>query len=303
MNDAPSFATRLSQHIQATGSTICVGLDPRPNRLPQPIADSVKAGQPDSIAAAYEKFCIEIIDVAVGRVACVKPQAAFFEQLGPQGMIALGNIISHARKRDLLVILDGKRNDIGSTASAYAAAYLGSSSAWGADSLTVSPYLGRDSLDPFVDASIESNAGIFVLVKTSNPGGGYLQDQQVQGGETVYQRVADLIEELNGPHVDSFGYGPVGAVVGATYPEHIAELRARMPSSYLLIPGFGAQGGDARALSYASDSKGLGYVVNSSRHIIFAHARDGYRDKYGDARWTEAVSAAIDEMQAALDAV
>ena len=241
-----NFADRLAAAVKRTGSVACVGLDPRAAQLPTPLRESVANDSADAWAAAYTQFCTEIIDVVKDSVPCVKPQAAFFEQLGPAGMISLGEVIRYANKNGLLVITDGKRNDIGSTATAYAQAYLGAGSAspWGSDSLTVSPYLGRDSLEPFVDVCDERDAGVFVLVKTSNPGGGLLQDRETEG-QTVYARVAELLTELNSSRVGENGYGPLGAVVGATYPEQLAEMRAAMPHSWILVPGFGAQGGGA----------------------------------------------------------
>jgi len=237
-------------------------------------------------------------------VPCVKPQAAFFEQLGPAGMVSLGNVIRYASDNGLIVITDGKRNDIGSTATAYAQAYLGAGdrSPWGSDSLTVSPYLGQDSLEPFVEICDEREAGVFVLVKTSNPGGGLLQDRQTDG-QTVYQRVAALLTELNQGRVGESGYGPMGAVVGATYPEQLAEMRAAMPQSWILIPGFGAQGGGADDVLGGFDAAGLGAVVNSSRHIIFAHGREEYREKYGDSQWQRAVEAATGDMNQQLGSI
>ncbi|QDT03710.1 Orotidine 5'-phosphate decarboxylase [Rubripirellula lacrimiformis] len=294
-----SFADRLAAAVKATGSVTCVGLDPRKAQLPAPIRDAVSGDSPDAWAAAYTQFCNEIIDVVAGRVACVKPQAAFFEQLGPAGMVALGEVIAHARQAGLLVITDGKRNDIGSTATAYADAYLGQQSPWGSDSLTVSPYLGRDSLEPFVEVCDQREAGIFVLVKTSNPGGGLLQDRKTDG-QTVYSAVAELVTEFNSTRLGQSGYGPVGTVVGATYPEQLAEMRAELPGSWILIPGFGAQGGGAADVQAGFDERGLGAVVNSSRHIIFAHARPEFKDKFGDAQWLDAVSAATDDMNAQL---
>jgi orotidine-5'-phosphate decarboxylase len=296
------FSQRLSVAVQKTRSVTCVGLDPRKAQLPAPIRDAVSDDSADAWAAAYTQFCTEIIDVVADLVPCVKPQAAFFEQLGPAGMISLGEVVAHARRAGLLVIADGKRNDIGSTATAYADGFLGTDSPWGCDSLTVSPYLGRDSLEPFVDVCAERDAGIFVLVKTSNPGGGLLQDRSSEG-QTVYQRVAELLTELNGDHLDDDGYGPVGAVVGATYPEQLAELRAAMPHSWILVPGFGAQGGAADDVKAAFDPNGLGAVVNSSRHIIFAHSRDEYKQTFGDSRWQDAVAAATKAMNEQLSAV
>ncbi len=294
-----SFADRLAAAVQTTRSVTCVGLDPRKSQLPSPIRESVSSDSPAAWATAYTQFCTEIIDVVAGRVACVKPQAAFFEQLGPAGMVALGDVIAHARRSGLLVITDGKRNDIGSTATAYADAYLGVESPWGSDSLTVSPYLGQDSLEPFIEVCDARDAGIFVLVKTSNPGGGLLQDR-VTDGKTVYEAVADLVTQLNSTRLGDSGYGPVGAVVGATYPEQLGQMRSAMPGAWILIPGFGAQGGSAADVKAGFDASGLGAVVNSSRHIIFAHSRPEFKEKFGDARWLEAVSAATDEMNAAL---
>ncbi len=296
-----SFADRLAEAVRRTGSVTCVGLDPRRNQLPAPIRDSVAGDAPDAWAAAYTQFCCEIIDVVAGKVPCVKPQAAFFERLGPAGMVSLGEVIGYASRAGLIVITDGKRNDIGSTATAYADAYLGAGnlSPWGSDSLTVSPYLGLESLEPFVEMCDRRAAGIFVLVKTSNPGGGLLQDRKTEG-MTVYGRVASLIAELNSSRRGDSGYGPVGAVVGATYPEQLAEMRAAMPTSWILIPGFGAQGGSAGDVMAGFDSEGLGAVVNSSRHLIFAHSRAEYRDRFGDRRWQDAVAAATDEMNEAL---
>lgn len=296
-----NFADRLADAVIRTGSVTCVGLDPRKAQLPAAIRDSVSGDAADGWAAAYTQFCTEIIDVVAGLVPCVKPQAAFFEQLGPAGMISLGEVIAHARNAGLIVITDGKRNDIGSTATAYADAYLGASSPWGSDSLTVSPYLGRDSLEPFVEVCDDRAAGIFVLVKTSNPGGGLLQDRETEG-QTVYARVAQLVTELNATRLGESGYGPVGAVVGATYPEQLATMRAAMPGSWILIPGFGAQGGGAADVMAGFDSKGLGAIVNSSRHIIFAHSRVEYRDRFGEGRWQDAVAEATREMNEQLRA-
>jgi orotidine-5'-phosphate decarboxylase len=289
------FADRIAQAVTQKGSVTCVGLDPQKSQLPAPLRDAVTNGSPDAWASAYSQFCMEIIDVVADLVPCVKPQLAFFEQLGPAGTVALGEVISYAHRAGLIVIADGKRNDIGSTATAYADAYLGHASPWGCDALTVSPYLGRDSLEPFVEVCDERAAGIFVLVKTSNPGGGLLQDR-LTDGQTVYQRVAELLAELNTNRLGESGYGPVGAVVGATYPEQLAEMRQAMPHSWILIPGFGAQGGGANDVKAGFDDRGLGAIVNSSRHIIFAHKRPEFQQRFGDSQWQDAVHAATREM-------
>jgi orotidine-5'-phosphate decarboxylase len=251
--------------------------------------------QPQAVAAAFQAFCCGVIDAVAPLVAAVKPQAAFFEQYGPAGMSALAVVIRHARSKGLLTVLDGKRNDIGTTAAAYADAYLGENSAWGADALTVNPYLGDDSIEPFVDRAQATGSGVFVLVKTSNPGGRAFQDYASAAGP-LYRRVADHVEQLATASAGHCGYGVVGAVVGATFPEQLAELRAAMRHTWLLIPGYGAQGGSARDVASGFDPQGLGAVVNNSRGIIFAYEREPYRSRYGSGGWQDAVVAATRDM-------
>lgn len=288
------FADRLLAAVRAKGTPVLVGLDPRKEGLPPGF---IAGNGPQALARAYQSFCRGVIDVVAPLVPAVKPQAAFFEQLGPAGCAALADVICYAAQQGLLVILDGKRNDIGTTAQAYADAYLGpqGKSAWQADALTVSPYLGDDSITPFVTVAKERGAGIFVLVKTSNPGGGRFQDLAA-GGLPLYRHVAEFVENLSAGSRGESGYGIVGAVVGATYPDQLAELRQAMPSTLLLIPGFGAQGGTAKDCAAAFDERGLGAVVNNSRGIIFAHTRAPYREQFGAERWQEAVDAATREM-------
>ena len=289
-----NFADRLVAAVREKQTPVLVGLDPRAESLP---AGMLAAKDVESTAKAYVAFCQGVIDVVAPLVPAVKPQAAFFEQLGPAGCVALGEVVRYATARGLLVIMDGKRNDIGTTAQAYAEAYLGSGdqSPWGADALTVSPYLGEDSITPFLQASEQHSAGIFVLVKTSNPGGGRFQDL-VADGLPLYRHVAAYVEQLATKTLGTQGYGIVGAVAGATYPQQLAELRAAMPHTFLLIPGYGAQGGTAADCAAAFDDRGLGAIVNNSRGILFAYQRDGYREKFGAARWQAAVEAATREM-------
>ncbi len=274
-----------------------VGLDPRLENLPSGLRQNINARDLVAVAKAYQQFCVEVIVAIAPLVAVVKPQAAFFEQLGPAGMQALAEVIAAARSAGLIVVLDGKRNDIGTTATAYAQAYLGAPplSAWGADALTVSPYLGDDSLAPFVEVAQQNDAGIFVLVKTSNPGGGMFQDL-VADGQRLFEHVADYVERLAQETIGDCGFGVVNAVVGATYPEQLAELRQRMPHAWLLVPGFGAQGGAARDVAGAFNPRGLGAIINSSRGIIFAHERPPYRERFGEARWQDAIAAATRDM-------
>lgn len=289
---AQHFADRLIAAVRRKGNPVLVGLDPREESLPPGL---VVGKGTKAASLGLIKFCNSIIDVVAPLVPAIKPQSAFFEQLGPPGCAALHAVILHAIREGLIVILDGKRNDIGSTAQGYAEGYLGSEAPWNCDALTVSPYLGDDSLAPFVDVAKARGAGIFVLVKTSNPGGKRFQDI-VADGKPLYRHVADHVESLARETVGAGGYGSVGAVVGATYPEQLAELRQAMPHTWFLIPGFGAQGGTAKNCAAAFDANGLGAIVNNSRGIIFAHSRPEYRNRFGPARWQEAVEAATRDM-------
>jgi orotidine-5'-phosphate decarboxylase len=295
------FSDRLAEAVRRLQCPVVVGLDPRWEELP----DALRSGRGNnhaSKAGSYADFCRQVIDVVAPLVPAVKPQAAFFEELGPAGMSALAEVIAYSQAQGLLVIVDGKRNDIGSTATAYARGYLGrGQSAWNADALTVSPYLGDDSLAPFVEVAHERGAGLFVLVKTSNPGGGMWQDL-VSDGRPLYRRVAEHVEQLAADQVGDCGYGSIGAVVGATYPAQLAELRAAVPHAWFLIPGYGSQGGTAADVAGGFDASGLGAIVNSSRAILFAYRRPEYAQRFGAARWQVATETAtrdmIDELRA-----
>ncbi|MDO5553760.1 MAG: orotidine-5'-phosphate decarboxylase [Planctomycetia bacterium] len=313
-----SFSDRLASAVKKKKTPVLVGLDPRWAQLPTQFTDGKDKSNPDVVAAAFEDFCYAVLDVVAELVPAVKPQAAFFEQYGPSGMKALANVIAYAHKKGLLVLFDGKRNDIGSTASAYAAGLLGAGgqSPWGADALTVSPYLGDDSLTPFVETAQERGAGIFILVKTSNPGGAMLQDLLVtrspsmgeEGSlEPLYRVVGRYVNDLS---VQSRArgisaanpYGDVGAVVGATWPEQLTELRQVMKQTWFLVPGYGSQGGGARDVAGAFDENGLGALINNSRGILFAFRSDKYSNQYGESNWERAVEAATRDMVASLAA-
>jgi orotidine-5'-phosphate decarboxylase len=289
-----SFADRLAAAVREKKNPVMVGLDPRLDMLPGSLTT---ADSWEEKADRFEEFCRRVIDVVADRVPVVKPQAAFFEELGPAGMVALGRVINYASSKGLLVVLDGKRNDIDTTATAYAQGILGTKgqSPWGADALTVSPYLGDDSLRPFVKVDVERSAGLFVLVKTSNRGGGMFQDL-LSDGRPVYWHVGSYVDGLAVETLGQCGYGSVGGVVGATHPEQLAELRSLMPHTWFLVPGFGAQGGTARDVAAAFDDRGLGAVVNNSRGIIFAHRRKEYSERFGPAGWQDAVAAATQDM-------
>ena len=295
-----NFADRLAESVRRCGNPVVVGLDPRKEMLPSGLLPTAWGDEVDAIAQAYRSFCYGIIDVVAPLVPAVKPQAAFFEQLGPTGMKVLRQVVHYAQQSGLLVILDAKRNDIGSTAAAYADAYLGAQhSAWCGDAMTVSPYLGEDSIQPFFDAAQSRSAGVFVLVKTSNPGSGMLQDL-VADGKPVYLHIAEMVESMACRSLGECGFGAIGAVAGATYPDQLVELRETMPHAWVLIPGYGRQGGTAKDVAGGFMENGLGAIVNSSRAIIFAHAREEFRDKYGDSEWQKAVEVATKDMIASL---
>jgi orotidine-5'-phosphate decarboxylase len=288
------FGDTLVEFIRRRGNPVCVGLDPRWEQLPSAFRNHSEASFTER-SQAYETFCKEIIDAVADLVPVVKPQAAFFEECGPSGLVALGNVVSHATSQGLLVVMDGKRNDIGSTAEAYARGYLGRDSAWGCDALTISPYLGADSLEPFITVAHERGAGLFVLVKTSNPGSGMLQDKLLDS-QPLYRTVANYVEQQSAANCGESGYGNIGAVVGATYPEQLAELRSAMPHTWFLVPGYGSQGGTAKDVALGFAGNGLGAVINNSRGIIFAHLQAPYKERFGESRWQEAVAAATRDM-------
>ena len=306
MTPAEPFADRLCAAVRRVGTPAMVGIDPQWPLLPEAVVDEAVGHDGltlQAVARAYLSFSRQVVDLVSDRVAVVKFQAAFFEALGPAGATALHGSIAAARDAGLLVVLDGKRNDIGSTAAAYAKGYLGEVAVgqrnyrpWHADALTVNAYLGEEGVAPFLQTAKEHGGGLFVLVRTSNPGAGALQDQTLGDGRTVHQVVADWTEAWSARRLGASGYGPVGAVVGATVPEQIADLRRRMASCVLLIPGYGAQGGTAAGVAAAFDGNGLGAVVNSSRGILYAHQQPAHAGR----SWQDATRAALDDMIADL---
>jgi orotidine-5'-phosphate decarboxylase len=264
-----NFADNLTERTQNT-SPVCVGLDPNPDKLPEGISQD---------AEGVRTFCRGIIDAVKDIAVCVKPQMAYFELLGWEGMKVFWETCAYAKDQGLLVIADGKRNDIGSTCEAYADAYLNELSP--IDALTVSPYLGSDGIKPFIERCTKNNKGIFVLTKTSNPSSGELQDLPI-GDEVVHEHMAQLVESWGMHHIGSSGLSCIGAVVGATYPEELKYLRTLMPHIPLLIPGYGAQGGEARDIKYGFVGN-KGAVVNSSRGIIFASKGSDWKEAAGKA--------------------
>ncbi len=256
------FADRLVAACRAKGNAVCAGLDPRWESLPLVVRGHYESA---TVADAFLEFCNRALDVIAPIVPVVKPQMAFFEQCGPAGFMALQQVVRKARDLGLLVILDGKRNDIASTAAAYADAAF---EVWGADAVTVNPYLGRDAVEPFLASARRSGRGVFVLVRTSNPGAGQFQDLDC-GGRPLYMHVSEAVRSWARENMGACGFGDVGAVVGATYPAELALLRQTLPEAVFLVPGFGAQGAGAADTAAAFRPDGLGAVVNSSRGILF----------------------------------
>jgi orotidine-5'-phosphate decarboxylase len=256
-----SFADRLAAAVERKRSQLCVGLDPRVDLFPIEFR-----GEPP--AAAVERFCRGIVDAVAPYAVAVKPQLAFFEALGAAGIAAFEEVCTYARAAGLLVIADGKRNDIGSTARAYAAAYLESGVA---DALTVNPYLGRDSLDPFFAACRRYGTGVLCLVKTSNAGSADVQDLALSDGRTVWMQVAALVDEWGEELVGEHGLSSIGAVVGATFPRELGEARRLMPRSVLLLPGVGEQGGTPADVARAFTSGPASALVSASRSVIYAY--------------------------------
>jgi len=288
------FTDRLADAVRTKQSSLVVGLDPVLERMPAQLLDAARSRHDDpreQAAAAIVDFHSAVIEQVAETACAVKPQIAFFEQWGPPGLEAFETTVSMARDAGLLVIADVKRGDIGSTAEAYVRAHLDPSGrATRADAVTVNPYLGSDSLAPYLDAVDALGAGLFVLVRTSNPSAGEVQDLP-SGHGVVHERVADLVSGWGKSRVGRCGYSSVGAVVGATAPAQLAALRQRMPTAWLLLPGVGAQGATAADVSCAFDEQGLGAVVNSSRGILYA---------YGDPQshsWQDSIGAAARKLR------
>ena len=274
------FADRLTAAIRAKRNALCVGLDPRWEVLPLELRTRHGDGSLEEVARAYEEFATRILKIVAPLVPVIKSQSAFFEACGPAGLVTLQRVLRRARDHGLITILDGKRNDIASTAAAYAdAAFAGTSVAgrlhpvWDADALTVNPYLGRDAVEPFLQSARRSGRGVFILVRTSNPGAGQFQDL-CSDGRPLYLHVAVAVRTWTRENLGQAGFGDVGAVVGATHPEELATVRTTMPEAYLLVPGFGAQGANAADTAPAFRDDGLGAIVNSSRDIISSFHAD-----------------------------
>ena len=290
---------RLMERIAATKNPSVVGLDPKLDYIPAHIKQDAfqKYGYTlEGAAAAFLRFNQEIIDAVCDIVPAVKPQAAYYEALGWQGVKVLSETIVYAKQHKMFVITDGKRNDIGSTMEAYADAHLGVTRvgdeiipAFNSDALTVNGYLGTDGIKPLLEICNRYDKGIFVLVKTSNPSSGEFQDRLVDG-EPLYIQMGRMCETWGSNVYGKYGYSGVGAVVGATYPEQLAESRQKFPHTFFLVPGYGAQGGGAKDVAGGFDKNGMGAIVNSSRAVLCAWKKTGGDGKdFAEAARQEAI--------------
>ena len=297
---------KLVDKITKTQAPIVVGLDPMMKFIPEHIKKAAFEEYGETLAGAGEaiwQYNKAIVDATYDLIPAVKPQIAMYEQFGIEGLIAFKKTVDYCKSKDLVIIGDVKRGDIGSTSEAYAVGHLGkvkvgSKEYYGFDEdfATVNPYLGSDGIKPFVNVCKEENKGLFILAKTSNPSSGEFQDRLVDG-KPLYEVVAEKIAEWGADHMGSCGYSYIGAVVGATYPEMGKALRKVMPKSYILVPGYGAQGGKGKDLVHFFNEDGLGAIINSSRGIIAAYQQEAYA-KFGAENFAEASRQAVLDMQA-----
>ena len=296
---------QLIANIKKTGAPIVVGLDPMLKYIPEHIQKKAFAEFGETLEGAAEaiwQFNKGIVDKTYDLIPAVKPQIAMYEQFGIPGLVAFKKTVDYCKSKGLVVIGDIKRGDIGSTSSAYAVGHIGkvqvgskTYAPFDEDFVTVNPYLGSDGVNPFIDVCKEEKKGLFILVKTSNPSSGEFQDQMIDGRplyELVGEKVAQWGEDCMG---DEYSY--IGAVVGATYPEMGKVLRKVMPKSYILVPGYGAQGGKGKDLVHFFNEDGLGSIVNSSRGIIAAYKQEKYAN-YGEEAFADASRAAVEDMVA-----
>lgn len=283
------FADRLLAAVEKKGSPVCVGIDPNVDRMPKQYR--AKGDNPMAQLERVSQFCADVLEIVAPYTPAVKPQIAYFEQLhGPHpffGMALYASVVRAAQKLGLIVIGDVKRGDIGSTASAYARAHLAEDNA--ADAVTVNGYFGIDGIRPFMDVAEKSGRGAFVLVRTSNPSAGTVQDFTDTDGRTLFEHVAGQVAEYGSGMVGACGYSALGAVVGATYPDEARKLRNIMPQQIFLVPGYGAQGATADDCAASFKPDGTGAIVNASRSVIYAHHR------YPEMDWKKAVETAVKE--------
>lgn len=303
---------RLIEKIEATKNPTVVGLDPRLGFIPNFIKEKayeLYGKTPKAASWAFYEFNKAIIDAVYDLIPAVKPQVAMYEQYGPEGIKAYIDTILYAKEKGLIVIGDVKRSDIASTAEAYADGHIGRvkvedevHEVYHEDCITLNPYLGYDSIEPYMNHCRMYDKGLFVLVKTSNPNSGEIQDLDI-GGEKLYERVGKLVSKWGEEVMGKRGYSHIGAVVGATYPEQGTRLRQLMPHTFFLVPGYGAQGATARDLAGCFDKNGLGAIVNSSRGIIAAYQLEKYKNQFSEKEFAQAAREAVIDMKKDLEGV
>ncbi len=294
-----AFADRLCEGISRLDAACVVGLDPVIEYIPDAFLRECglsREGGLEEQARIIEAYSLLTLEAVAGLVPAIKPQMAYFEVFGSAGMRALERCIETAREMGFLVLLDGKRGDIGSTSKAYADAYLSRTPrrAFEVDCMTLSPYLGEDSLEPFVDVALANDKGLFVCVRTSNKGADVIQTQRVSDGRAMFEVAADLVSSFNDRAIGASGFGSIGAVVGATQAEAAHKLRERMPRTLFLVPGFGAQGGALDTVRACFTKEGRGAIVNSSRAVM-------YPDRFGQSAQASDAKSSRDRIRAAAE--
>lgn len=287
----------LINKIKQMNNPTVIGLDPRYDILPE----CIKKKYPKTVEGACNgllEFNKALIDATYDIIPAVKPQIAFYEMFGIEGMKAFDETCKYAKSKGMIVIADMKRGDIGTTAQAYSNAAIGKTpigdinhSIFDVEFVTVNPYLGTDGVKPFVDDCAKYGKGIFVLVKTSNKSSGEIQDLKTEDGEELYKKVAKLVNEWGKELIGEHGYSSISAVVGATYPKQLQELRQVMPHTYFLIPGYGAQGGKAEDIALGFDKNGIGGIINASRSLMCAYKSENWKDKFTEEQYAEATRA------------
>ena len=287
----------LINKIKETNNPTVMGLDPRYDMLPKCVTDKYPRTL-EGVSKAIIEYNKALIDATYDIIPAIKPQLAFYEMFGIPGMIAFEETCKYAKEKGMIIIADNKRGDIGSTAQGYSNAYLGRTpigemeeAVYDVDFVTVNPYMGTDCVKPFIDDCKKYNKGMFILVKTSNPSSGELQDVKLENGEEVYKKVAELVERWGEELRGEYGYSSVAAVVGATYPKQLQELRELVPHTYFLIPGYGAQGGKASNIALGFDKNGLGGIVNASRSLMCAYKLEIWKDKFKEEEYAQATRA------------
>lgn len=302
------FIDRLIESIQEKDNPTVVGLDPKMEYIPAIIKDKAFKEYGATLKGCSEaiiEFNKKIIDSIYDLVPAVKPQLAYYEMYGVDGIYAFDETCKYAKSKGLIVIADGKRNDIGTTAEAYSKAFLGitdidnqiKQKAFDVDALTVNPYLGEDGIKPFINDCVNNEKGIFVLVKTSNKSSGQLQDLVTQNCKSIYEIMAEHVNEWGKEAIGKYGYSSIGAVVGATYPNQAKLLRTIMKRAYILVPGYGAQGGTARDCANSFQKDKLGAIVNASRSVMCAYKSDIWKNKYTEEKFADASRAEVIRMK------